>query len=410
MKIHAKPAKLTRLRVAILAFFVLTLVLLRPAGAHLRAASLLVRFADPNQSGLLAGFGAYPIEVTDTLFDGPSGPLRARIYAPEGTVPPSAAASTGTMCSGCAAEANRVIADAPPGLVLLHGVHRLGIDEPRLIRFSRVVAAAGFAVLTPEVREIADYRVDPISIDTIGTAAKALRQRLGGARVGILGMSFAGGLSLLTAADPRYADDIGLVVAIGAHHDLHRVARFFATNQVEMPDGHTEHLKAHEYGALVLVYGNAESFFPASDVTAARDALRLWLWEQHDLARERAKALSPEARARVGALFDGKIDAVAGDFSAEIERLRDSMARVSPSRKLGSIKAPVFLLHGAGDTVIPAGETLWLAKEVPEDLLRGALISPAVVHVELDGDPPILEKWALVRFMKDVLSEAEASR
>jgi hypothetical protein len=70
----------------------------------------------------------------------------------------------------------------------------------------------------------------------------------------------------------------------------------------------------------------------------------------------------------------------------------------------------VFLLHGAGDTVIPAGETLWLAKEVPEDLLRGALISPAVVHVELDGDPPILEKWALVRFMKDVLSEAEASR
>ena len=43
-------------------------------------------------------------------------------------------------------------------------------------------------------------------------------------------MSFAGGLSLLAAADPRFAEDVGFVVAVGAHHDLARVSRFFATD------------------------------------------------------------------------------------------------------------------------------------------------------------------------------------
>lgn len=408
METNAPRPRPSRLRIGLLTFLVLSLALLRPAGAHLRAASLLVRFADPN-SGFWGDIGAQPIGEANLEIEGPNGPLRARIYAPEGAAEPLAGAtsssSSAPACSGCKEKA----AGAPslPGIVIVHGVHRLGIDEPRLERFSRAVAAAGFAVLTPEVRELADYHVDPASIETIGASARALRERLGGARVGVIGMSFAGGLSLLAAADPRYADDIGLVVAVGAHHDLARVSSFFMTSRVELPDGRVEALSAHEYGALVLVYSHIESFFSAEDVPAAREALRLWLWEQPDAARERAMALGEEGRARLLALFEKRLDVIEPELEAAMEQGREEMARVSPSGRLNALKCPVFLLHGEGDTVIPAGETLWLAKEVPEGLLRGALISPAVVHVELQGDPPLLEQWALVRFMQEVLVEAE---
>ena len=37
---------------------------------------------------------------------------------------------------------------------------------------------------------------------------------------------------------------------------------------------------------MVLVYSHVEDFFPAEDVPAARDALRSWLWEKRDDARE----------------------------------------------------------------------------------------------------------------------------
>jgi pimeloyl-ACP methyl ester carboxylesterase len=223
-----------------------------------------------------------------------------------------------------------------------------------------------------------------------------------------MGMSFAGGLSLITAADPRYADDIGMVVAVGAHHDLGRVSRFFATSRVELPDGSSEALAAHDYGALVLVYGHIEGFFAKEDAEAAREALRLWLWEQPDRAREAAKALSPEGRGRMDALFDRRVDAIAQDLITQIGLRGSEMALVSPSGQLSGIKARTFLLHGAGDTVIPASETLWLASEVPAEALEEALVSKAVAHVELDGAPPFTEKLALVRFMTRVLEVAGA--
>jgi dienelactone hydrolase len=372
-------------RVVLLVALALVVLLIQPAGAHLRAASLLVRFADANAAGALADFGKHAIVETDAAVPLARGEARARVYTPTGVVD-------------------------PPGLVVVHGVHRLGIDEPRLQRFARAIAATGVVVLTPEIQEIADYRIDPRSIDTIGAAAGELQRRVGHGRVGVMGMSFAGGLSLLAAADPRFEKAIGFVVAVGAHDDLGRVLRFFATDAIARPDGTTQSLEAHEYGALVMIYGNAERFFPAADVPAAREALRLRLWEQPDAALAKAKELGPEARVIVDALFEGRLDVVRPALVAAIDQGAESMRLVSPHGHLGTIHVPVFLLHGEGDTVIPSAETLWIASEVPPAELRAALVSPAIVHVEIHGEPALGEQWALVHFMAGVLEEAAAAR
>src|SRR5687767_10734967 len=103
METNAPRPRPSRLRIGLLTFLVLSLALLRPAGAHLRAASLLVRFADPN-SGFFGDLGAQPIGEADLEIDGPNGPLRARIYAPEEAAKPLAAAtatsSSAPVCSG----------------------------------------------------------------------------------------------------------------------------------------------------------------------------------------------------------------------------------------------------------------------------------------------------------------------
>lgn len=379
----ARPS--TRRRALLFGLLVALVLFARPAWTHVRAASLLVRFTDERATGVIAGLGTHPVDELPAVVPTSRGEVKARLYVPR---------------------------DLPgaPGVVLVHGVHRLGIEEPRLQRFSRAVAASGVVVLTPEVAEIADYRVDPVSIETIGAAARALRSRLGGARAGVMGMSFAGGLSLLAAADPRFAGDIGFVVAIGAHHDLARVSRFFATDRIGRPDGSTLDMKAHGYGTLVLVYSRVEQFFPAADVPAARDAIRAFLWERIDEAKARARDLTPEGRATLEALLDHRLDAVAPRLLETIARDEAAMATVSPRGHLAGIAVPVFLLHGAGDSVIPAVETTWIASEVPAGRLRSALVSPAVVHVELQGEPPLSEKWALVHFMATILDEAAAAR
>jgi dienelactone hydrolase len=355
-------------------------LLVGPVVSHLRAASLLLRFADEHAQGGIADLGRHEVDEEAATVESPNGPVKARLYRPRG------------------------VAD-PPGIVLLHGVHRLSIAEPRLVRFARAVSATGVLVLTPEIKEIADYRVDPRSIDTIGAAAASLAARTGG-RPGVMGMSFAGGLALLAAADPRFAESIGFVVAIGAHDDLARVSRFFATNEAPRPDGPPLHLQAHGYGTLVLVYQRAERFFPAEDVAAARDVIRLWLWDDRDAARARMKDLGAPARAKMDLILDGPMEKLAPEVLSVVDQDAQAMTTVSPRGHLSALKVPVFLLHGAGDTVIPASETEWIAREVPPDLVRNVLVSPALVHVELGPGTPASQKWDLVHFMAGVLTEA----
>jgi pimeloyl-ACP methyl ester carboxylesterase len=380
------PRRFPRGRLAALVVLGVLVVLWRPASAHVRAASLLLRFSDPDAHGLLADAARHPVAESD--FPLPAASTRARLYLPSDGRPEEAGAHL-------------------PGVVIVHGVHWKGIDEPRLQRFARTIAATGVAVLTPEIRELCDYRIDPASIDTIGLSAQALSARLGGAPVGVMGLSFAGGLSLLAATDARYASSFAFVVGVGAYDDLGRVLRFFTSNESPRPDGTTLSLQAHDYGTVVLVYSHAEDFFSSADLPVARDALRSWLHEDFDAARTRAEALSPPALAKMKRVFAHDTDALAPELDAEVARLSPQLEALSPSAHLADIRVPVFLLHGAGDRVIPSSETEWLAHDTPRAMLRAALVSPAIEHVELEGEPRLGDRLALVHFMGDVLDAAD---
>ena len=378
------PARRRGRALRVLAVLLLPLLFfVRPGYAHLRAATFLMRFTSTEAPTGLGTFGAYAVDEEDTTLVAPTGlPIPARIYRPHGRT------------------------DAP-GLVLAHGVHYKGIAEPRLQRFARTIASSGVLVMTPELAELADYHIDPRTIDTIGQSALDLRTRVHRTSVGVMGLSFAGGLSMLAAADPRYASAVSFVVAVGAHDDLERVSRFFIDDQIPEVGGGALAMKAHDYGAVVLVYGYVDHFFPARDVTNAREALRAWLHEDFDGARKTADAMSPEGKAKMQLIFDHREDVLGPEIRGIITEHAEAMKQVSPHGNLAGLRARVYLLHGEGDNVIPPSETRWLAADAPPGSVQNALVSPAIQHVELHGEPSSREKFDLVHFMSQLLDEAE---
>lgn len=365
--------------VLIASVFLIGAVLLHPIGPHLRATSLLLRFSNQNASGIGASFARHPFKEEDGTALTPHGPLRYRLYAPQDVKNPGA-------------------------VVLLHGVHHLGIEDPRMWNLARALAGAGVLVMTPELQDLADYRVTARTIDVIGDSAVVLSTRME-RKVGVIGLSFAGGLSLLAATRPEYAPKIGFVMAIGAHDDMERVARFFASNIIARPDGTESTLAAHEYGVLVLAYAHLEDFFTPRDIPAAREALRQWLWEQPD-AMKAAAALSPAGQKEFDELLHHR-DLLRQALLQEITLHKDEMEAVSPHGHLVALHAPVYLLHGAGDTVIPSSETLWLAKDVPPQDLKASLVSQALVHVDMGGKVRWQDQWQLVDFMAQVLDATD---
>ena len=359
------------------AVFLIFLLLARPGFRYLRAAGLLLRIENPEHAGRIGGLHTYPLEESLTEIRTPSGPIRARLYTPKG------------------------IANAP-GIMIVHGVHHLGIDDPRLVAFARAMSAGGIQVLTPEILSLTDYKVDAHSIDLIGNAARDFSQSLH-QKVGVLGISFGGGLSLVAASDPRYAPFIQFVLSIGAHDDLERVSQFFISNKITRPDGTTLQMAAHEYGPLVLIYSHLDDFFPPADVANAHEALRLLLWEKVDDSRRFAERLSPASRAKMELLYNHNIDPLAPEISQVIAQRHSEMADVSPHGHLRDLHVPVLLLHGAADNVIPPTELLWLEHDLPPSDLVASLTSPVLSHASLEGKPTLLDNLRLVHFMAKML-------
>jgi pimeloyl-ACP methyl ester carboxylesterase len=349
---------------------------------ELRSYVFLIQFLDPHASGLLVRIEEHGVDTRDVVLPTTQGPVRARLYEPRGVA-------------------------HPPGMLVVHGMHHLGIDEPRLENFARAAASDGFSVLTPEIAALADYHVDGASIGTIGESADWLEQRLGTGPVTVVGVSFAGSLSLLAGCDPRYAPHMRALVLMGAYDNLGRVARFLATSHAEFPDGRMEPYAAHDYGAAVFVYAHLEQFFPPGDLPVAREALRDWLWERPGDAQALFPRLSPVSRATMEILIARRIDRLRPQLLDAIHTDDSQLAAISPEGKLGALHTPVFLLHGATDDIIPSTETLWLEKEIPKPYMRAALITPAFSHVDPGKDSAWTDRLRLVEFLAGVLRNAD---
>jgi acetyl esterase/lipase len=352
--------------------------------ARLQAVAVLDRVGNQPVPAPVRWMVSEPVTTTELTLPLPSGAVRARMYTP-------------------------VNHPDAPGIVIVHGVHYLGMNEPRLEAFASAMAACGLQVLTPELPDIKDYHIGASSIASIGDTAAWMDHESGGRPVGVMGLSFSGSLSLLAAAEPQYRPDIKFVVAVGSEDEMSRVANYYLTGEDLRPNGKTEVLTPHEYGALVLEYQSLEDFVPAPDRDAVRLVLRNHLYEDVPGERAALAKLTPAQMAEAKQLMDTTSPITRRMIAESDARHLAAMAGVSPNGHLAQLETPVFLLHGEADNIIPSAETQWLEKDIPKNEMQASLISPVLSHLDLDDKgPTFADQWRLVRFFAKMLHAAEA--
>jgi acetyl esterase/lipase len=296
-----------------------------------------------------------------------------------------------------------------PAMVIFHGVHHLGIDEPRMMGFAAAMASCGIRVLTPELPGIKDYHVSQDSVETIGESVKWFAEQSGGP-VGVMGLSFAGGLALVAAADPVYHRNFKFVFAVGSQDSMGRVAEYYLTGRDVRPDGSVEVLAAHEYGPLVLEYEHLEDFVPVRDLGPVRAVLRAHLYEDKKAEAEASVGLNETQKRETLELMDATLPATRAKIAAMTAKHTSEIPGLSPLGRLRTLGTPVYLLHGEGDNIIPSAETLWLASELRSEDLQAMLVSPVLSHVNLDGPKPgAMDEWRLVHFFGLIMRAAETS-
>ena len=303
-------------------------------------------------------------------------------------------------------------------ILLVPGVHAAGIDEPRLVGFARDIAATGHhPVVTAELSDLKQYRITSRTTDMIEDAAAWMLRTDGyhGAdgKIGMLGISFGGGLSIVAAGRPSIREGVAFVMAFGGHADLPRTLRFLCTGV--QPDGTKR--APHDYGLAIVLLGAADRVVPPPEVSPLRasilsflEASRLDMVDKTAAAREfeRARALADTldepARTYMGYVNARDVTRLGPVLLPLLSGLGGDPS-LSPDRSPFPA-APVYLLHGTDDNVVPAIESTLLARDLQS---RGAavhvLLTPLITHAEVDRSSTASAVWRLVDFWARLLNE-----
>ena len=250
----------------------------------------------------------------------------------------------------------------PPALVLVHGLAPEGKDDARLREAAGLLARSGWAVAVPTVDGLTTLRLRPEDASAVSVTVKALHDA-GYHRVAVLGISLGAGPALLAAAEPDVAAGVSAVLALGGYASAVELLSYTLTG--------------------AYAYGGVSGRHPVEEAAIAQ------------FARANTELVDEAGRRLVENRDPANLDAL---VRALPRGTRDLLDALSPGRRLGGLRAPLFLIHGRQDPAVPFTESLRLeaaAREAGRPV-RAAIVG-AVGHVEADrraGLTDLLQLWA----------------
>jgi len=319
-------------------------------------------------------------------------------------------------------------------MLLIPGVHRDGINESRLVGLAEDLAATGFGVLTIAAPDLQKYKVTPQVTDVIEDAVKWTadqpQYRTDG-KIGILGISFSGGLSIVAAGRPSIRDRVAFVMSFGGHGDLARAMHYLTTGQVVgdleqakkssavMGADHVSVHPPHDYGLAVTLLNLADRVVPAEQVAPLSKGIDGFLLASSLAVTDPPKAIPvfeemkkyqetlPEpSRTYMQYVNDRAVDKLGPILLPVADALANhpAMPSLSPERATPPA-APIFLLHGVDDSVIPSVETVLLAEHFKGKARVQGLLSGLITHAEVNRTATATEVWRLASFWRGIMSQ-----
>jgi pimeloyl-ACP methyl ester carboxylesterase len=208
----------------------------------------------------------------------------------------------------------------------------------------------------------------------------------------------------VAAGRPRVRDRVAYVLSFGGHGNLGRVGRYLCTGQ--QPDG--AYRKPHDYGVVVALMNLTERLVPPDQVRLLREGLVSFMTASHldmvdkaaarvefDRAKTLERAMPAPASRLMGYVNTRNVQALGAALLPHVQALDDPALspEISPA-----LTAPVFLIHGADDNVVPAIESQLLAARLRSARQVTLLVSPLITHAEVDQESSAGDVWELVRF------------
>lgn len=274
-----------------------------------------------------------PIQHIKKTIASSNGPVFLDVYQP--SAPPPA------------------VPGAREGVVVIPGVGDNRAD-PQLVNFSESLARAGVVVMDMTTQTLLNYDLSVKDSDAVVQAALALQHwpGVGPERVGIIGFSAGDAPACFAAADPRIRDTLAFIALFGGYFNTTSVLRDFGRRALDV-DGKLQ-AWSPQYVPIQVLSDTIEPLLPSSEGSRLVNALAPGStpFTPYELATFSSDTLAVYHLLRGDE--PGRVDANIAALSPPMHALLDAL---SPSRVIGQIRAPIYLLHDRSDQYVPFTES-----------------------------------------------------
>lgn len=270
-------------------------------------------------------------------------------------------------------------------IILINGFSVYGQDDPRMIHLARAFAKVGFIIILPSFSDLNRLHIHPRVIAQIADCIHAVTldnllcpER----RVALLAPSYAGGMTLKAILLPHIRGNISAVLLIGTFFDMDRSMRYLLSNP-----------SADDYGRNILLLNflpyietHHEELIPILQMAIDDNGFKkrvpqlpLLLKRSHPEVVSQWLKIKYDKDWRMS-LFENALKSF--PHSSAWQQQFD----VIPD--LPYLGAPIFLLHGKNDNVIPSSESLDLYAHLKAINKKAFIcITPLIDHGDIQQNP-----------------------
>ncbi len=300
-------------------------------------------------------------------------------------------------------------------VIMIPGIHYDGYNEPRLKYFANVLSQYKILVITPDIYDIRNYNLVPKAVDDLVQVMqwvlKESNLKKEYTQVGFMGFSFAGGLSLIAAADDSLQGKVDFVVSFGGHADFDSTVYALITGKFSSKD--TEYKKPDPYALAVLLWQYVEYYTSSpEEYNLMKKCLMLCFQYREDEYKQIREQLTPTIQ-KLCDLYFATNSQELGIFLKDLGIIKQGKQQFA-SDKIKSIdkrispifspppKSCIFIIHGIHDDVITSEESLKLAQWCSPDF-DNFLLTPLISHVSLTTKISYRDIYSLAFFFSQFL-------
>lgn len=274
-------------------------------------------------------------------------------------------------------------------------------------RFAEALAREGVVVLIPQSSALLAERVLPQEADAFAKSLELLVSQadVDATRIGFIGLSAAGGLSIVAAAQPALRDRVRFVNSLGGYYDATTLLVDVASRSIEV-DGEVRPWQPEQRTQDVLAIALVDTLPTGPDQAVLSRAFV----DHAEVPEVDWRGLSPEAT-NVRTLLVGGVsrEAARASVVALSAAARDRLRAISPSSSLSDVRAHLYLMHDTDDAFIPFTQTRALVAAARPGLVVRTTELSILEHVIPDRPVPwqtfLPDLWALYWHVHAVLLE-----